>query len=81
MNMLEFPLPDNLNGEQLKDELGAEQVYVREETLVVIGNLDRTFIENGIKNHIPQLPKPITVAEKLASVGLSVEDLKSALGI
>ena len=79
--MLEFPLPDNLNGEQLKDELGAEQVYVREETLVVIGNLDRTFIENGIKNHIPQLPKPITVAEKLASVGLSVEDLKSALGI
>jgi len=26
-------------------------------------------------------PEPLTVAEKLASVGLSVDDLKSALGL
>ena len=81
MNILEFALPDNLNGEQLKDELGAEQVNVREQTLVVVGNLDRAFIENGIKNHIPKLPKPLTVADKLASVGLNLDDLKAALGL
>ncbi len=36
-------------------------------------------IENAIANPLPK-PEP-SIAEKLASVGLSVDDLKSALGL
>ena len=36
-------------------------------------------IEKAIANPLP--PKELTIDEKLASVGLSVNDLKSALGI
>jgi hypothetical protein len=36
-------------------------------------------IENAITNPLPE--PELTVAEKLASVGLSVDDLKAALGL
>jgi hypothetical protein len=37
-------------------------------------------LEQAIQNHVATSNEP-TVAEKLASVGLSVDDLKAALGL
>lgn len=38
-------------------------------------------LKNAIKNHIAQDEPDLTVEQKLASVGLSVDDLKNALGL
>lgn len=38
-------------------------------------------LENAIKNHIAQEEPPMTIEQKLQSVGLSVEELKAALGL
>ena len=37
MKFQEFPIPTELNGEQLKAELGCDEVYVREDKLVIGG--------------------------------------------
>lgn len=44
------------------------------------GSVSLTELENAIDSHIASFEEP-SVAEKLASVGLSVEDLKVALGL
>ena len=47
-----------------------------------IGNVNSLDEANDlIENYTYILPTPPTVAEKLASVGLSVADLKTALGL
>ena len=38
-------------------------------------------LKNAIKNHIAEDEPDLTVEQKLASVGLSVDDLKIALGL
>jgi hypothetical protein len=45
------------------------------------GQADDKVLEEAIKNHIAQPEPEPTVEEKLASVGLNLEDLKSALGL
>jgi hypothetical protein len=42
---------------------------------------DKTKAKAILDNHIPKPAPEPTVEEKLASVGLSVEDLKAALGL
>jgi hypothetical protein len=43
--------------------------------------LTETQLEAAIASHIAQPETQPTVAEKLASVGLSIDDLKDALGL
>jgi hypothetical protein len=43
-------------------------------------NVTEAQLEQAIQNHVATSSEP-TVAEKLASVGLSVDDLKVALGL
>ena len=88
---MEFTLPKKFNGETLRNELKAEDIILPEDkkAITVSGEIlildidqkDATKVENILANHngddifIEQ-----TVADKLASVGLSIEDLKAALG-
>lgn len=44
------------------------------------GSISVTELENAIDSHIASFQEP-SVAEKLASVGLSLDDLKVALGL
>ncbi len=78
----EFPVPTALNGEQLKAELGCEAVYVRDDVLVIVGELlIRQALSRGIAAHVPAVPKVLTAAEKLfAATGLTVAEYK-ALGL
>jgi len=81
MNFYEFDIPKELNGAQLKAELSCTEVYIRDDKLVIGGSLTQAQAAAGIKAHKPIAPKEPTLDEKLASVGLSVADLKSALGL
>jgi hypothetical protein len=81
MNFYEFAIPVEINGEQLKKELNCAEVYIREDKLVIGGNLTKDEASEGLKNHKPIAPQEPTVADKLASVGLSLDDLKAALGL
>ena len=81
MKFQEFPIPAELNGEQLKAELNCDEVYIRDQVLVIGGDVTEAQVKAAIAAHKPIYPSEPTVAQKLASVGLSVDDLKVALGI
>lgn len=87
--MIEFNKPQNLNGAELLNELKAVGITV--EGLPLIdedGNLwlniteadkDKATSIVAAHNGTTVAPEP-TIADKLASVGLSIEELKAALG-
>jgi hypothetical protein len=77
----EFPIPAELNGDQLKAELGCDEVYIRGDKLVIGGDLTEAQAAAGITAHKPITPPEPTIEDKLESVGLSVTDLKAALGL
>lgn len=90
--MEQFTKPINLNGEELRAELNAVKVAISEaiNAVTVIGNdlfldiskTDKTQAEAIVKAHDgTMISKDPTITEKLASVGLSVDDLKVALGL
>lgn len=88
--MIQFAKPQNLNGSQLVDELKTAGIEVAdfpmldsdENLFLDIDAKDKTKALKIIEKHVGNLiPREQTIDEKLASVGLSVDDLKAALGI
>ena len=88
--MIKFDKPQNLNGAELIAELNATGVAINEPPLID-GNghfwLDVKSADEAkaaavvaAHNGTTIAPEP-TVEQKLASVGLSLPDLKTALGI
>lgn len=80
MTIHTFPIPAKINGDQLQSELGAESVYLADKDLVIKSDKTKAEIESIIAAHNPTPIAEPTVADKLASVGLSIEELKAALG-
>jgi hypothetical protein len=88
--MIKFDKPTNLNGTELLAELNASGINISEPPLIDsngdfwldIANQDEVKATPIVAAHngTTVAPEP-TVAQKLASVGLSVEDLKAALGL
>lgn len=88
--MITFTKPENLNGKELLDELLAVGVIVQGlPTDDGAGNLILNIASKheakaasvvSAHNGTTIAPEP-TIEEKLASVGLNLTDLKSALGI
>jgi len=90
--MIKFNKPINLNGDELLDELAAVGIVLDKFTKapVVDGNgdfwldIDPTDESTAAAvvaahNGTTVAPEP-TIADKLASVGLSLDELKTALG-
>ena len=90
--MISFTKPVNLNGIELRQELNAGGVTISDSPDVMVvdgnGNLLLDILESDTTKATPIVAthngtivaaEP-TVADKLASVGLSIEELKSALG-
>ena len=69
-----------LNSEIFLKETGFT-LFTRNDELFVSGCDTQDEADNAIAAHNPPAPTEPTVAEKLASVGLSVADLKEALGL
>lgn len=88
--MIQFNKPTNLNGEELRAELNAGGVVINEPPLIdaennlwlEIAEADKAKATPIVAAHNGTIiaPEP-TIADKLASVGLSVADLKTALGL
>ena len=85
--MKRFTKPANLNGAELKQELFAVGIIVK----TIIDNNDETISFDTNKevqaalvvsahNGTTVKPEP-TIEDKLASVGLNLTDLKTALGL
>jgi hypothetical protein len=81
MNFYEFDIPEKINGLQLKQELNCDDVYIRENKLIICGILSRKQAEDGLKVHIPKDEPKLSIEEKLKKAGLTVEELRTALGI
>ena len=91
--MIQFTKPTNLNGTELRKELNDAGVAISDNLLCVMidsdGNLKLDIVEADeakaaavVTAHNGTTVAPeATIAEKLASVGLSVADLKEALGL
>jgi len=90
--MISFTKPVNLNGIELRQELNAGGVAISDSPDVIVvdgnGNLLLDILESDTAKATPivvahngtTVTPELTVAEKLASVGLSIEELRTALG-
>jgi hypothetical protein len=58
-----------------------KNLFMRDGDLIISGVESKEEAEALLAAHNPPAPKEPTIDEKLASVGLSVDDLKVALGI
>lgn len=91
--MIKFQKPTNLNGTELRNELNANGVEISNlpQSVMIDGNgdfwLDIKPIDEVKASTVVAAHNGTTVAleptieDKLASVGLSIEDLKTALGL
>jgi len=87
-----FNKPKNLNGAELRAELNRAGVMISDDVQSVvlsgdelsldISKTDKAKAASIVAAHNGTLLAPeLTIIEKLASVGLSVPDLKAALGL
>ena len=88
--MIQFTKPQNLNGAELLAELNAAGLLITNSPMIDgsgdfwldIAEADKAKATPIVAAHNGTIvaPEP-TIADKLASVGLSVPDLKAALGL
>jgi hypothetical protein len=69
-----------INSLIFKEETGCE-LYLRDNVLYVSGAKSQKEADDFLAAHNPTPAAEPTVSEKLASVGLSVDDLKTVLGL
>jgi hypothetical protein len=81
MTIHEFAIPVDINGDQLQKELNASILYIVEDKLVIGSELSKSAVEEIIAKHKPAPVVEPTIEMKLASAGLSLDDLKAALGL
>jgi hypothetical protein len=81
MNTYTLPIPNQLNGEQLQKEIGALSVRVIGDNLIIDCDKSQSEVESAVAAHVPLPTVQPTITEKLAFVGLSIDDLKAALGL
>jgi hypothetical protein len=87
--MIKFTNLENLNGLQLIKELADVGIYTNTPPLIDANQdlwLDIDFKDTAkaqdvLNAHTPKPRPEPTIAEKLASVGLTIDDLKAALGL
>jgi len=81
LNIHKFDAKTPINHFQLRKELGCTSIYVNGDDLIIAGDLTYQQAAEGLANHKPEPYAEPTVADKLASVGLNLDDLKEALGL
>ena len=79
MTLHTLPIPTNLNGDQLQIELNATSVYVGENGLIIDSDKTESQVKTIVAAHVPKPKAEATVAEKLATAGLTLDELKAAL--
>ena len=74
-----FDMPAKpLNSDIFKDETGFD-LYQREDKLVINGDCTQAQAEAALAAHNPPAPTEPSVAEKLAKLGVTADELKTLL--
>lgn len=68
------------NSKIFQEETGCD-LLVREDVWYVVGDVSAAEAQELLDAHNPAPTAEPTIAEKLASVGLNLDDLKEALGL
>ena len=81
MTIHTFPIPTNLNGEQLRAELKADSVYVADDLLYVVGNLTEDQIKTRLAAHRPIIAPDNSAAKAavIAKLGITADEAKLLL--
>jgi hypothetical protein len=75
-----FSIPNkSLNSLKFKDETGLD-LFIREDVLFISGDCTKAQAEAALEAHDGSTTEA-TISEKSESVGLSIDDLKVALGL
>lgn len=70
-----------LNTDLFAADNPGKDLFMRDGELVISGAKSQEEAEALVAAHNPATPAEPTIAEKLESVGLSIDDLKAALGL
>jgi hypothetical protein len=91
--MISFTKPENLNGSELRQELLEAGISINQDSKSIFVEADGCLYLDIMQQDEAKaaaviaahngtvIPPEPTIADKLASVGLSVTDLKEALGL
>lgn len=81
MKFYEFEIPAEINGEQLKSELNCDEVYIRDNVLVIGGDLTQEQAAVGLAAHKPITPSDNSEAKAalLAKLGITADEAKLLL--
>jgi len=86
MNFYEFDIPAQINGTQLKEELGCTEVYIADGKLIIAGDLTEAQALAGLTAHVPidleavAAEKAATRTALLARLGITAEEAALLLG-
>jgi hypothetical protein len=76
-----FKIPNKaLNSDKFYQETGWNLFTNDNGDLIVSGECTKTEAQAALSAHDGAIPTP-SIVEKLASIGLSIDDLKAALGV
>ena len=81
METFTYEIPNKLNGFILESEIGDAKVYIVDDKLKIVSSKNKELVDQILANHNPPAPTEPTIKDKLAMVGLTVADLKTALGL
>ena len=76
-----FDLPNKPTNSIIFKEATGWELFIENDKLCVGGDCTFEQAKAALDAHNPPAPTEATVTDKLASVGLSVADLKEALGL
>ena len=80
MSDYSFKIPAALNGNQLRDELGVEKVWIDGDLLWIRGDITEATASAGIAAHKPAVLTELTIEDKLAKLGITADEFKTLLG-
>ena len=83
MSIYLLPIPSGqYSGEGIKAHLNCEDVSVNGNNLVIVTSTHTAEqLEAALKSYVYVAPKEPTVLEKLDSIGVTIPELKAALGL
>ncbi len=81
MKLFEIKKPNKPTNSKLFYEQTSKTLFIENDKWYISGCESQAEADALIAAHNPPAPTEPTVQEKLASVGLSVDDLKAALGL
>ena len=81
MKIFKIQSPNKFTNSQLFRKQTGFALYTKDDDFYVAGCETQAEADAAIAAHNPPAPTELTVEEKLASVGLNLNDLKAALGL